>query len=106
MVFRVCEHVEDELDLPMAGLTDVIHLTDEEMLNDRNVMATLEEVVMGWERHIMKVIDNYLAKVKQYLTFRDVFQSGVLVVIFDILSINSCPPLLILTVCSLFHYNL
>ncbi|CAG9821168.1 unnamed protein product [Phaedon cochleariae] len=61
----VCEHVEDELDLPMVDLTNLLHSdrTDDEIASDPKVVAELEEVVMGWERHILKVIENYLAKV-------------------------------------------
>ncbi|KAJ8934453.1 hypothetical protein NQ314_013327, partial [Rhamnusium bicolor] len=61
----VCEHVEDELDLPMTDLADILNsdLSDEELVHDPNVISNLEEVVMGWEKHILKVIEGYLAKV-------------------------------------------
>lgn len=60
---RVCEHVEDELDLPMVDLSDILHQSDDELLKNPTVIAEVEEVVTGWEKHIMKVIDSYLAKV-------------------------------------------
>lgn len=49
----------------MTDLTDILYSgrTDEELVRDPNVIANLEEVVMGWERHILKLIEIYLAKV-------------------------------------------
>lgn len=63
--FRVSDHVEDELDLPITESTDILYSnrTDEELSRDPNVISNLEEVVMGWERHILKLIESYLAKV-------------------------------------------
>lgn len=57
--------MEDELDLPMTDLTDILcsGRTDEELVHDPTVITNLEEVVMGWERHILKLIEIYLAKV-------------------------------------------
>lgn len=62
-IFRVSEHVEDDLDLPMADLTEILQLEDQEIVSDPTLIANLEEVVMGWERLIVKLIENYLAKV-------------------------------------------
>ncbi|CAH2003821.1 unnamed protein product, partial [Acanthoscelides obtectus] len=60
----VVEHLEDELDLPMVDVTEILHSEkpDSELANSKSVVAELEEVVMGWERHITKVLDLYLAK--------------------------------------------
>ncbi|KAJ8924399.1 hypothetical protein NQ315_007195, partial [Exocentrus adspersus] len=60
----VSEHVEDELDLPMTDLSDILfsNRTDEELMRDQSVISNLEEVVMGWEKHILKLIESYLAK--------------------------------------------
>lgn len=57
--------MEDELDLPMTDLTDILcsSRTDEELIHNPKVISNLEEVVMGWERHILKLIEIYLAKV-------------------------------------------
>lgn len=65
---RVCEHVEDDIDLPMADLSDILKSDrpNEELIRDPKVIDALEEAVMGWERHIVKVIDSYLAKVSKY----------------------------------------
>lgn len=64
-LFRVCEHVEDDIDLPMADLSDILKSDrpNEELIKDPKVIETLEEAVIVWERHISKVIDSYLAKV-------------------------------------------
>ncbi|KAF7265371.1 hypothetical protein GWI33_021219 [Rhynchophorus ferrugineus] len=61
----VCEHIEDEVDLPMADVSNILKSdrTDEELVHDKAVIENLQEVVMGWERHIVKVIESYLAKV-------------------------------------------
>lgn len=71
--FRVCEHVEDDIDLPMADLSDILKSDrpDEELIKDRKVIETLEEAVIVWERHISKVIDSYLAKVCIYIIYLD-----------------------------------
>lgn len=61
--YRVSEHVDDDLDLPMADLTDILQLEDEQIIANPALIADLEEVVMGWERHMVKVIENCLAKV-------------------------------------------
>ncbi|XP_056647538.1 dynein axonemal heavy chain 10 [Diorhabda sublineata] len=60
----VSEHVEDDLDLPMVDLSDIIHtnLTDTELANNPKIIALIEEAVEGWEKHIMKVLEAYLAK--------------------------------------------
>ncbi|KAL1513082.1 hypothetical protein ABEB36_002553 [Hypothenemus hampei] len=64
MLQWVCEHVEDDIDLPMADLSDILKSdrTNEELIKDPKVIEALEETVMGWERHIVKVIESYLAK--------------------------------------------
>jgi len=63
--FRVCEHVDDDIDLPMADLSDILKsdIPREELIKDSTVIDALEEAVMSWERHITKVIESYLAKV-------------------------------------------
>lgn len=63
--FRVCEHVDDDIDLPMADLSDILKsdIPREELIKDPTVIDALEEAVMSWERHITKVIESYLAKV-------------------------------------------
>lgn len=48
----------------MVDLTDILILSDERISADPSLVANLEDVVMGWERHIVKIIDNYLAKVQ------------------------------------------
>ncbi|KAH1015210.1 dynein axonemal heavy chain 10 [Dendroctonus ponderosae] len=60
----VCEHIEDDIDLPMTDLSDILKSDrpTEELIRDPKVIDTLEDAVMGWERHIVKVIDSYLAK--------------------------------------------
>lgn len=57
------EHVEDELDLPMGELNEVLVLEDEEILADPALVVLIEEVVSGWEKHIIKLIENFLGKV-------------------------------------------
>lgn len=47
----------------MADLTDILILSDERIAADPSLVVHLEDVVMGWERHIVKIIDNFLAKV-------------------------------------------
>ncbi|XP_030756931.1 dynein heavy chain 10, axonemal [Sitophilus oryzae] len=61
----VCEHIEDDIDLPMADVSDILKSDrkDEELVQDEEVIQKFEEVVMGWERHIIKIIESYLAKV-------------------------------------------
>ncbi|XP_060518939.1 LOW QUALITY PROTEIN: dynein axonemal heavy chain 10 [Cylas formicarius] len=60
----VCEHVGDEIDLPMPNLTDMLATDrdEDELARDDSVVVSLEEVVMGWERHIAKVLETYLTK--------------------------------------------
>ncbi|XP_050294970.1 dynein axonemal heavy chain 10 [Anthonomus grandis grandis] len=64
MLHWVCEHVEDDIDLPMADLTDILKSdkSNEELIKDPKVIEVLEEAVLGWEKHIIKVIESYLAK--------------------------------------------
>lgn len=63
----MCEHVDDDIDLPMADLSDILKsdIPREELIKDSNVIEALEEAVMSWKRHIAKVIDSYLTKVTQ-----------------------------------------
>ncbi|KAJ8963302.1 hypothetical protein NQ318_018771 [Aromia moschata] len=58
----VSEHTEDDIDLPMIDVSDVMQRNVDELVYDHQAIAELEEVVMGWERHILKVIETFLAK--------------------------------------------
>ncbi|XP_066140827.1 dynein axonemal heavy chain 10 [Euwallacea fornicatus] len=64
MLEWVCEHVEDDIDLPMADLSDILKSDrpNEELVRDPKVLEALDDAVMGWERHITKVIESYLSK--------------------------------------------
>ncbi|XP_066245712.1 dynein axonemal heavy chain 10 isoform X2 [Euwallacea similis] len=64
MLEWVCEHVEDDIDLPMADLSDILKSDkpNEELVRDSKVVEVLDDLVMGWERHITKVIESYLSK--------------------------------------------
>lgn len=67
------EHVNDKIDLPMANYPMVLQSTtdqdDERLVQDRELIGMLEELVMDWERHILKVVESYLAKVVFYFVF-------------------------------------
>lgn len=60
----VCEHVEDEVDLPMVDLSDIIHSTrpDDVLIKDPKIVQVLDEAVTGWENHIIRIMENYEAK--------------------------------------------
>ncbi|XP_045466201.1 dynein axonemal heavy chain 10 [Harmonia axyridis] len=54
------EHIEDEIDLPMSHFPEILYSdkSDEEILNEPDIVESLEGVVMEWERHILKVIES------------------------------------------------
>ncbi|KAJ8973386.1 hypothetical protein NQ317_012102 [Molorchus minor] len=58
----VTEHVDDVVDLPMVDMTHILQRSVEDLARDRHAVVELEEVVMGWETHILKIIETYLAK--------------------------------------------
>lgn len=54
------EHVEGDVQLVIPDINDI---TDEEIIKNKEIIKQLEEVIMSWERHITKVIDEQVAKV-------------------------------------------
>ncbi|XP_015836813.2 dynein axonemal heavy chain 10 [Tribolium castaneum] len=58
------EHVDDEIDLPLTVFPEELQsdLPHEELIKDKNLIERLQDIVMAWERHILKVIEIYLAK--------------------------------------------
>ncbi|CAH1165598.1 unnamed protein product [Phyllotreta striolata] len=63
-LFWVCEHVEDEVDLPMVDLSDIVHSTrpDDVLIKDPKIVDILEEAVTGWQLHLIKIMENYESK--------------------------------------------
>lgn len=62
------EHVDDDIDLPLANFPPQLHTdqTDEELAKDKKLIVILQDMVMGWERHILKVIEGFLSKVIKF----------------------------------------
>lgn len=60
--FRATGHIEDDIETPAMQIPD---LTDvrEEMLKHADFVKSLEDILMTWEMHISKVIDETLKKV-------------------------------------------
>ncbi|KAF2892470.1 hypothetical protein ILUMI_13689 [Ignelater luminosus] len=58
------EHIEDDIQLPLSDFPDIFDsgIDDDAIIQDKKMIESLEEVIMSWERHIMKVIELYLAK--------------------------------------------
>ncbi|KAL3287845.1 hypothetical protein HHI36_002303 [Cryptolaemus montrouzieri] len=54
------EHIEDEIDLPMGRFPEILYTSksDDEILQEPDIVEALEAVVMEWERHILKVIES------------------------------------------------
>lgn len=52
----------------MVDLSDIIHSTrpDDVLIKDPKIVQVLDEAVTGWENHIIRIMENYEAKV-QYI---------------------------------------
>lgn len=72
-IFRAMEHIEDEIDLPMSRFPEVLFSdkSDDEILQEPDIVESLEAVVMEWERHILKVIESLENKVQVILIYRE-----------------------------------
>lgn len=65
---RATGHIEDDIETPAMQIPD---LTDvkEETIKDGNFIKSLEDILMTWETHISKVIDDCLKKVSKNIFF-------------------------------------
>ncbi|KAK5648316.1 hypothetical protein RI129_003208 [Pyrocoelia pectoralis] len=57
------QHVQDDIPLPLGDVPDLFNLDDETFIQDTSRIEALEEIIMAWESHIMKVIESFLTKV-------------------------------------------
>lgn len=64
------EHIDDEIDLPLTQFPEELQtdLPEDELIKNKELIEKLQDIVMAWERHILKVIEIYLAKVKLIFT--------------------------------------
>lgn len=62
LIFRATGHIEDEIETPAMQLPDLSEV-NEESLKNPDFIKTLEDILMSWETHITKVIDDCLKKV-------------------------------------------
>lgn len=58
------EHIEEEIQLPSTEIPEIFdsNIEDDTIIRDSKMVETLEEAIMAWEKHIMKIIEMYLAK--------------------------------------------
>lgn len=63
------EHVDDHIDLPLTSFPEILqsNIPDEELIKDQTLIENLQDIVMAWERHILKVLEVYLAKVSNVI---------------------------------------
>ncbi|KAB0803715.1 hypothetical protein PPYR_00685 [Photinus pyralis] len=57
------QHVQDDIQLPLGEIPDLFNLDDETFIQETSRVEALEDVIMSWESHIMKVIETSLTKV-------------------------------------------
>lgn len=65
LICRTIEHIEEEIQLPSTEIPEIFdsNIEDDTIIRDSKMVETLEEAIMAWEKHIMKIIEMYLAKV-------------------------------------------
>ncbi|XP_011694340.1 PREDICTED: dynein heavy chain 10, axonemal [Wasmannia auropunctata] len=59
------EHVEGDILLTMPKISELNDptITDDMLLKNKDIVEQMEDVVMSWEKHILKIIESYESKV-------------------------------------------
>lgn len=66
VIYRATGHIEDEIESPAMQIPDLTDVKDDS-LKDPVFIKALENILMSWEIHITKVIDDCLKKVSEFL---------------------------------------
>ncbi|KAI4469012.1 dynein heavy chain [Holotrichia oblita] len=64
-IFRTIEHVADDSQQLMVDCPDIFDKSDEVIIKDKKIIESLEDIIMGWERQITRIIEIYQAKTPQ-----------------------------------------
>lgn len=62
-VLRAIGHIEDDIETPTMQIPDLTDIS-EETLKDAALIKNLEDILMTWEVHITKIIEDCLKKVR------------------------------------------
>lgn len=62
-VLRAIGHIEDDIETPTMQIPDLTDIS-EETLKDAALIKSLEDILMTWEVHITKIIEDCLKKVR------------------------------------------
>lgn len=60
---RTIEHVADDSQQLMVDCPDIFDKPDDVIIKDKKILESLEDIIMGWERQITRIIEVYQAKV-------------------------------------------
>ncbi|XP_050455387.1 dynein axonemal heavy chain 10 [Cataglyphis hispanica] len=59
------EHIEGDILLAMPNIPELNDpaITDDMLLQNKKIVEQMEEVIMSWEKHILKIMESYMNKV-------------------------------------------
>lgn len=60
---RTTSHIVQDVSVTNVSIPDLVDVPDEVVLRDHILMKALEQIILSWETHIMKTIDEHKAKV-------------------------------------------